>query len=161
MQDPRYKHKYLDSGQIWVMVTRDDESDKYWYALDHSLKWCCFRSTFTWCWDPSFFTKPKKPDKKSFIFWCKMTWGTIFTKVILLLIKKKISKYLYFTSVKKTIFLSLQLNWFQNWFHICHLVQSYQYISSMRKISKVLWFSWRLENKCKTKWQGIQVVMAT
>ena len=33
MQDPRYKHEYLDSGQIWVTVTEEeeengDESDK-------------------------------------------------------------------------------------------------------------------------------------
>ena len=32
MQDPRYKHEYLDSGQIWVTITGeddDDESDKH------------------------------------------------------------------------------------------------------------------------------------
>ena len=29
MQDPRYKYEYLDSGQIWVTVTGDDESDKH------------------------------------------------------------------------------------------------------------------------------------
>ena len=28
MQDPRYKHEYLDSGQIWVTITGEDESDK-------------------------------------------------------------------------------------------------------------------------------------
>ena len=34
MQDPRYKHEYLDSGQIWVTISGeddddDDESDKH------------------------------------------------------------------------------------------------------------------------------------
>ena len=33
MQDPRYKHEYLDSGQISVTITGedddDDESDKH------------------------------------------------------------------------------------------------------------------------------------
>ena len=31
MQDPRYKHEHLDSGQIWITITGedDDESDKH------------------------------------------------------------------------------------------------------------------------------------
>ena len=33
MQDPRYKHEYLDTDQIWVTITGedddDDESDKH------------------------------------------------------------------------------------------------------------------------------------
>ena len=31
MQDPRYKHEYLDSSQNWVTVTEEngDESDKH------------------------------------------------------------------------------------------------------------------------------------
>ena len=33
MQDPRYKHEYLNSGQIWVTITgeeeENDESDKH------------------------------------------------------------------------------------------------------------------------------------
>ena len=60
----------------------------------------------------------KKPRKKSSIFWCRMTWGTMFTKVILLLmvdfpwLRKMISENFYFINMKKTIFLSSQLNEF-------------------------------------------------
>ena len=41
MQDPRFKHEYLDSGQIWVTITGDgDESDKQvMYTVHTNSQW--------------------------------------------------------------------------------------------------------------------------
>ena len=45
-RDPRWKHEYLDSGQIWVTITEEengDESDKHIQARDR--RYSCLINT--------------------------------------------------------------------------------------------------------------------
>ena len=42
MQDPRYKHEYLDSVQSRVTITEDDESDKHLEARDR--RYSCLKT---------------------------------------------------------------------------------------------------------------------
>ena len=77
MQDPRYKHEYLDSVQSWLTITEgnddDDESDKHLEARDRRYSWLKLQVSF-------------KPNHKNILFFL---YNFRFSKIPLIIIQSE------------------------------------------------------------------------